>query len=75
MRIRWDPLTEVWSRVVWPGYAEWLFDRGLCPQMSISGAYLRGANLSEAYLRGAAASAYTAWPPEFDGVVAGVVTS
>ena len=41
----------------------------------LSGAYLRGANLSEAYLRGAAASAYTAWPPEFDGVVAGVVTS
>ena len=52
VRIRWDPLTEVWSRVVWPGYAEWLFDRGLCPQMSIRGANLSGADLSGAYLGG-----------------------
>jgi len=43
---------------------------------NLRGAYLRGADLSGANLRGAdLRGANTAWPPEFDGVVAGVVTS
>ena len=51
--IRWDPLTEVWSRAVLRGHVGWLFERGLVPRMSLRGADLAYADLHRANLRGA----------------------
>ena len=50
VRVRWDALTEVWTRVVWPHWTAWACERGIIPTVSLRDANLRGADLSDANL-------------------------
>ena len=58
LTVEWTSLAAVWLVSVEPDFAGWLYRVGLLPQISLSGAdlrgaYLRGADLRGAYLRGA----------------------
>jgi uncharacterized protein YjbI with pentapeptide repeats len=49
--IEWTQLSEVWFAV--SGFAGWAREHGVVPQLSLRGAYLRGAYLRGANLGGA----------------------
>ncbi|MEY5060626.1 MAG: hypothetical protein RIS45_547, partial [Planctomycetota bacterium] len=53
LTVTWTRAHQVWLAVVYPGFAAWLRDNGLAPNVSLSGADLYGANLSGANLSGA----------------------
>jgi hypothetical protein len=48
LTVTWTRAHQVWAAVAYPGFAAWLRDNGLAPNVS-----LRGADLSDANLRGA----------------------
>ena len=68
--VEWTPLADVCLRAAQPAFSGWLFDKGLIPSVTLSGANLSGANLSGANLYGSyrgASSAPTGWVKDVGG--------